>query len=45
MQLSSNCPSELKRFLQKCYAPRAADRPTFPQILEMLDDLEQDLLS
>lgn len=44
LSISPSCPSPLKAFLQKCMAPKADDRPTFQQIIPMLDDLESELV-
>ena len=44
LSISPTCPSALKAFLQKCMAPKADDRPTFQQIIPMLDDLESELV-
>lgn len=44
LPISSNCPGVLRTFLQRCMAPRPADRPSFPDIIGMLEELESELV-
>ncbi|GIL48868.1 hypothetical protein Vafri_5296 [Volvox africanus] len=43
LALGASCPQPLKVFLSRCLAPKPGDRPNFPQIIEMLEELEQEL--
>jgi hypothetical protein len=44
LQLATSCPTALKRFIFKCLSIKAQDRPSFSEILPMLDDLEDELV-
>ncbi|GLC39870.1 hypothetical protein PLESTF_000919300 [Pleodorina starrii] len=43
LPLGASCPQPLRVFLTRCLAPKPTDRPTFPEIIEMLEELEQEL--
>ncbi|KAF5838510.1 kinase-like domain-containing protein [Dunaliella salina] len=44
LQLATSCPTALKKFIFKCLSVKAEDRPTFAEILPMLDELEDELV-
>ncbi|GFR53121.1 hypothetical protein Agub_g15837 [Astrephomene gubernaculifera] len=43
LPIGSSCPQLLRSFLLRCLAPNPADRPSFPHILQLLEELEQEL--
>jgi len=46
LPIPRNCPVELSRIIERCWHQQPTRRPTFTEIVSMLDDLEQrDLLS
>jgi hypothetical protein len=44
LALNSGCPPPLRKFIHKCTSIKPADRPTFPQILVELEELEEELV-
>mmetsp|Transcript_8938 Transcript_8938/g.19085 ORF Transcript_8938/g.19085 Transcript_8938/m.19085 type:complete len:704 (-) Transcript_8938:2515-4626(-) len=44
LQLSTGCPNALRKFITRCYSVKPEERPTFPQILQELEELEQELV-
>ncbi|KAJ9531495.1 hypothetical protein QJQ45_015041 [Haematococcus lacustris] len=44
LALSPSCPTDLKKFIQRCMATQPAARPTFPEIIQLLEVLEDDLV-
>lgn len=44
LQLASGVPSILKKFIFKCLAVKPEERPTFAEILPMLEDIEDELV-
>lgn len=44
LQLATSCPTALKKFIFRCLSVKPEDRPTFAEILPMLDELEDELV-
>lgn len=43
--LSSSCPDEYRDLVVRCLCPRPAERPTFKEVLEVLDQVGPQLCS
>jgi len=44
LQLATSCPTALKKFISRCLNVKAQERPSFAEILPMLDELEDELV-
>lgn len=44
LQLPSSCPGSLRKFVQRCMAAKAEDRPPFQEVIKELEELEDDLV-
>ena len=43
LAINSGCPPPLRKFIMRCTSARPEERPTFAQVVEELEELEEEL--